>query len=43
VGEAFGQAGLPWKQEDREDRGDGIFVLQTRICSSDGTAPCGRS
>jgi hypothetical protein len=27
VGEAFGQAGLPWKQEDREDRGDGIFVL----------------
>jgi len=27
VGEAFGQAGLPWKREDREDRGDGIFVL----------------
>ena len=27
VGKAFGQAGLPWKQEDHEDRGDGIFVL----------------
>jgi hypothetical protein len=27
VGEAFGQAGLPWRREDREDRGDGIFVL----------------
>src|SRR5260370_28186130 len=26
VGKAFGQAGLPWKREDREDRGDGIFV-----------------
>ena len=27
VGEAFGQAGLPWKREDREDRGDGILVV----------------
>ena len=27
LGEAFGQAGLPWKREDREDRGDGIFIL----------------
>jgi hypothetical protein len=27
VGEAFEQAGLPWRQQDHEDRGDGIFVL----------------
>jgi hypothetical protein len=27
VGEAFGRSGLPWRREDREDRGDGIFVL----------------
>jgi hypothetical protein len=27
VSKAFGQSGLPWRREDREDRGDGIFVL----------------
>jgi hypothetical protein len=27
VGEAFGQAGLPWTRDAREDRGDGIFIL----------------
>jgi len=27
VGEAFGQAKLPWTRDDREDRGDGILVL----------------
>jgi hypothetical protein len=27
VGEAFRQAGLPWKPQAREDRGDGILVL----------------
>ena len=27
VGKAFIQSRLPWRREDREDRGDGIFVL----------------
>lgn len=27
MGEAFGQAGVPWADCDHEDRGDGIFIL----------------
>jgi hypothetical protein len=27
MGEAFGQAGIPWVDCDHEDRGDGIFIL----------------
>ena len=27
MGAAFGQAGIPWDDCDREDRGDGVYIL----------------